>query len=174
MPEADALTTQTKRCNAKKYYLKNKHKIKIKRREYYQKNRKLISERAKSRYKKNRESILKRRRLYYKNNRKIIGVRAKKHAKENQKIFRRKKFIWKLKERYNLTKIEYIRLLKKYNNSCGICQSSNKKRLVIDHDHKKKKVRGLLCRKCNSALGFLNDNLKLVKKAWKYLKKSQK
>lgn len=42
------------------------------------------------------------------------------------------------------------------------------KLLVVDHCHKTKKVRGLLCRKCNTMLHVF-DNYKLYKKAVAYL-----
>lgn len=42
------------------------------------------------------------------------------------------------------------------------------KRLHVDHDHSTGKVRGLLCRKCNVAIGLL-DSQKLLERAAFYL-----
>ncbi len=53
---------------------------------------------------------------------------------------------------------------------CGICGSDSD--LVIDHDHDTKRVRGLLCRGCNAAIGHLHDDMGLILKAaeWVALK----
>lgn len=53
---------------------------------------------------------------------------------------------------------------------CAICRE--KKRLCVDHCHVSKKVRGLLCRECNIALGLLNDSVARLKRAVKYLIKT--
>jgi hypothetical protein len=53
------------------------------------------------------------------------------------------------------------------------CQENAKKPLtrpVIDHCHITGKVRGLLCSKCNKALGLFSDNLNTLEQALKYLK----
>ena len=50
---------------------------------------------------------------------------------------------------------------------CWICGSSH--RLSIDHCHASEKVRGLLCGRCNSALGFFKDDVENLKKAIEYL-----
>jgi hypothetical protein len=40
----------------------------------------------------------------------------------------------------------------------------------IDHDHKTGKVRGLLCRSCNLALGFTKDSPKILQRLIGYLR----
>ena len=52
-------------------------------------------------------------------------------------------------------------------NLCCIC--GEKQELVIDHDHRTGKVRGLLCGSCNKGLGFFKDNKKYLNSAIKYL-----
>jgi hypothetical protein len=47
------------------------------------------------------------------------------------------------------------------------------KPIVLDHDHKTKKIRGWLCGNCNIGIGKLGDNIKSVLNAVKYLKKCE-
>ena len=74
-----------------------------------------------------------------------------------------------LKTRYNLTKDEYNELEKSQNGVCVVC---GKEELCVDHNHESGEVRGLLCNRCNSAVGFVEALLKenLLDKAIKYLK----
>ena len=83
-----------------------------------------------------------------------------------------------------LTLEEYALLLLKQNQRCAICKkeesrldgtkSGRIKVLSVDHDHKTNLVRGLLCGKCNSGMGFFNDNASLLKKAIVYLENHTK
>lgn len=50
---------------------------------------------------------------------------------------------------------------------CSICCTSED--LVIDHCHDTGKVRGKLCRKCNSGIGLLKDDPNLLLRARAYL-----
>ena len=43
--------------------------------------------------------------------------------------------------------------------------------LVVDHDHKTGKVRGLLCHNCNRALGLLKDSTEYLENCISYLKR---
>lgn len=70
-------------------------------------------------------------------------------------------------------------MLKEQEGKCKICSNttnlhSRNNNLDIDHCHITGKVRGLLCNKCNKAIGYFEDNPELIKKALKYLEDSQK
>lgn len=57
--------------------------------------------------------------------------------------------------------------LKNSIKECVICGSSEK--LVVDHDHKSGKIRGLLCNHCNRGLGHFRDDPDLLEFAKIYL-----
>lgn len=52
-------------------------------------------------------------------------------------------------------------------SECDICGCSGN--LVIDHCHSAGEVRGVLCSNCNVALGFLKDDVLLLKSAIRYI-----
>lgn len=56
-------------------------------------------------------------------------------------------------------------------NKCEICESpfKNKTDKHIDHCHETSIVRGVLCHRCNTALGIFGDNKEGLEKAYKYL-----
>lgn len=56
---------------------------------------------------------------------------------------------------------------------CMIC-NENRKPFHVDHCHITNKYRGILCHKCNRAIGFFNDNPITLRKAADYLDKHGK
>lgn len=78
---------------------------------------------------------------------------------------------------YGITFRTYRLMMESQNSLCKICGSEgfimdadrHKMKLVIDHDHKTGKVRGLLCHNCNRALGLLHDSVDNFKAAIAYL-----
>lgn len=77
-----------------------------------------------------------------------------------------------LKARYGITIEQYNSMLLEQNNLCKICSNPETLReqpLSVDHCHKTGKIRGLLCDKCNRAIGILNDNPLILRKAADYL-----
>jgi hypothetical protein len=83
----------------------------------------------------------------------------------------------KLKYRYGISEEEYKRLLAAQGGVCGICGKPpmggrNTKHLNVDHSHDNNVVRGLLCHRCNTALGQFGDNLEGVMKVVAYLQRS--
>ena len=72
---------------------------------------------------------------------------------------------------YEINTIDYLLMLKKQNNLCAICNNvcSTGKSLAIDHDHTTGRIRGLLCFRCNAALGMLKDSPEIIRAALRYL-----
>ncbi len=81
----------------------------------------------------------------------------------------------KLKAAFGINIDEYAAMLNTQGGVCAICKKTpevNKKRLAVDHCHNSKKVRGLLCSTCNSAIGLLRDDISILKSAIQYIRKS--
>jgi len=78
-------------------------------------------------------------------------------------------------KRYGINANDYKQLFEKQNGVCQICKKccSSRQFLSVDHCHKTGKVRGLLCVKCNTALGMLDDNAEYFTAAIMYLKSSE-
>jgi hypothetical protein len=72
----------------------------------------------------------------------------------------------------DITESEYYEMVDDQNGVCLICRKPDPKgRLCIDHDHDTMKVRGLLCRNCNLALGNFKDDPLLLERAALYLQR---
>lgn len=90
-----------------------------------------------------------------------------------------RKYKTSLKRRYGITYEEYEILLTDQNFGCAICKGShsNNKRtsgkLFVDHCHTTGRVRGLLCSRCNHALGQFDDSPEKLKNAINYLDKKE-
>jgi hypothetical protein len=83
---------------------------------------------------------------------------------------------------YGLSIEDHKKLLEKQNNVCAICkkpETSVKRKgseirpLAIDHCHKTKKNRGLLCTRCNTALGLLKEDPNIMSLMIGYIKAHQ-
>lgn len=79
----------------------------------------------------------------------------------------------KRKHRYGKLGISeeiFQEMLKRQAKRCAICKKKqNGERLRVDHDHVTGKVRGLLCKNCNLALGNFKDNPVSLARAIEYL-----
>ena len=66
---------------------------------------------------------------------------------------------WNLMSKYGMSLQEYDDLLKKQGGVCAICRKEQTRghSLCVDHNHETGQNRGLLCHKCNQALGLLQD-----------------
>jgi Recombination endonuclease VII len=71
--------------------------------------------------------------------------------------------------KYGISAADYLDLLRVQNEKCAICRKPGD--LVIDHDHETGAVRGLLCARCNSGLGFFADAPDRLANAIVYLRR---
>lgn len=76
----------------------------------------------------------------------------------------------RIKSLYGLTPQSFNAMLEKQRSKCAICETElTNKNTHIDHCHNAGHVRGLLCSRCNQAIGLLDENIDRLKKAEKYL-----
>lgn len=83
--------------------------------------------------------------------------------------------------RHGISEELFKQILEKQNNLCAICKKppfTEGTQPNIDHDHKccpgqwscGNCIRGILCNRCNSALGFLDDSIDNAMRLIEYLK----
>jgi hypothetical protein len=73
--------------------------------------------------------------------------------------------------KFGLTVEQYDTMLAEQNNGCAICGQScaTGMNLAVDHDHATGKVRALLCKNCNTAIGLLGEDTDRMAKAIEYI-----
>lgn len=79
---------------------------------------------------------------------------------------------------FGITVEQYNELLADQSGGCGICgrtaaEVDPRQELAVDHCHKTGKVRGILCKHCNFAIGRLGDDIDGLLRALTYLRKAQ-
>jgi len=80
-----------------------------------------------------------------------------------------------LLRKYGITPDEYKEMLKEQQDKCKICERDFDGEVNVphvDHCHSSGKVRGLICRTCNTGLGNFEDRTDWLKKAVEYLETS--
>ena len=121
----------------------------------------------------------------------VVGhTNQKEYRREYTKALRKRKGHKEIVSRrhkcntYNIIEEELDELWEEaWCHICGITQTElNKKhkykktsasKLNIDHCHKTGKVGKLLCNRCNTALGFLQDSPELLRRSIQYLKENR-
>ncbi len=156
--------------------------------EYHKRNRQKIIERAKNWRIENKDKYNEfyRKRytnpIYREKHAKVVDNwraknldRAREYSREyakNHPIEQRRQW---LKRAYGISLETYQILLESQNGKCAICGKENAhkrtKYLFVDHNHNTGKVRGLLCQKCNSLIGYSDENVNNLNMAIEYLKK---
>lgn len=76
---------------------------------------------------------------------------------------------------YGITENEYNAILERQGGRCGICRTDDPgaKGWAIDHCHESELVRGVLCGRCNSGIGLLRDDHRVIAAAAEYVKRNR-
>ncbi len=72
------------------------------------------------------------------------------------------------KHKYGITPEQFDAMFTAQGGCCKVC-GDRPKTLSVDHCHNTLKVRGLLCHKCNSALGLMKHQTTILESAISYL-----
>lgn len=86
---------------------------------------------------------------------------------------------WSLKTHFGITPQDYEKMFESQQGRCAVCdQQETAERdgklvaLAVDHDHKTGSIRGLLCSKCNCALGLVGDNAERLRSMIAYIERN--
>lgn len=77
-----------------------------------------------------------------------------------------------LKWNHGIDADQYALMLQMQGGKCAICnllKTSSVPNFAVDHSHLTGRIRGLLCAKCNTALGLFQDRIDILLKAKRYL-----
>lgn len=126
------------------------------------------------------------RKEHYASNPKKFAAASRKWSKNNPEKRNATKRAWYAKNKarhkdvvlrrnYGISLKDYDSLFSSQGGKCAICKEATAgargRSLFIDHCHVTGRVRGLLCGKCNTLLGFVNDRPDLLDSAKEYLAK---
>lgn len=103
-------------------------------------------------------------------------IATAKHYLENPNYYKNKS----LKKLYGMSNDDFVKLKAAQNGVCACCKKPETRinrrnpknpisELAVDHCHTTGKIRGLLCSKCNFAIGLVDDNTEILKNLIEYL-----
>lgn len=149
-PERVALYRQKLR----EIYYRQRAEIKVKRSDYYQRNREAIQARRKIQRDLRRDPEA------------VAAKEAERLTRQKTALYRKYlRLVWRL---YGLTPDRFEALVIEQNGACGICGRTDFK-LCVDHDHATGQVRGLLCHRCNMHIRSFEADERWVEAARTYL-----
>jgi hypothetical protein len=100
-------------------------------------------------------------RCYWRNRTKLLEKKKQEYPQRRNEILARRREL-----EYGVDEEFIKRLTSIQNCKCGICKHPLK--LYVDHEHKNKPVRGLLCNHCNLKLALI-ENKAWLRRVFKYL-----
>ena len=106
--------------------------------------------------------------------------RAEKHRRGNLEWEKRNPGRTKelhFKRKYGIDNARFQELLTAQDGKCAMCKMPHEPpncqtSLDVDHDHSTKRVRGLLCQRCNKGLGLLQDSIAILSAGVEYLRQA--
>ena len=128
-----------------------------------------FKERAAARYRANPEPVKERVRRWQRENPEKQAARMREYRASGRRseVDRRSH----LKRRFGITPEQYESMLEAQGGRCAICRRRPRADIAlhVDHEHESGEIRGLLCFRCNNALGDFGDSERLLHRAAAYL-----
>lgn len=111
---------------------------------------------------------------------KVDGEDEKTYQARRQRVYRavsQEAFQgYDLKRNYGISRKTYLEMFEVQDGCCAICGAKETTvikgktlSLAVDHCHKGGKIRGLLCKGCNQAIGLMKENPEILRRAIAYL-----
>lgn len=115
-----------------------------------------------------------RRANFHRRREKLVAVSRAKY-KQDPEYWQR----YALRKRFGLTREAYDELYRAQAGVCAICGEAETCKsklgkvvaLTVDHCHETGRIRGLLCKKCNSCLGMMDESPVQLRRAAQYLER---
>lgn len=149
------------------YYLAHRAELLARRRERVKQNPQRVSEYNKAYYQRHKTEMLAQRQERRKQNPFLVREVARRWGRNGGWARQRERTV---RLQFGLSPQQYAELLAR---PCDICGRTGKQerhgKLCFDHNHITGQFRGMLCSRCNSAIGLLQDNPELIRKAAEYL-----
>lgn len=102
-----------------------------------------------------------------------MRINSRRYYREN----REKVMAYHLQKKFGLSAEQYEAMHNEQNGLCAICLRPERstrngvlRKLCVDHCHKTNKIRGLLCKDCNTAIGLLEENVEAFHRAAEYVR----
>lgn len=85
--------------------------------------------------------------------------------------YRSKRYESAFRRKYGISYAERDALLAAQGSACGVCRRTDpgSRGWQLDHCHASRKVRGVLCQFCNTAIGLLRDDPSVARSLADYL-----
>jgi hypothetical protein len=112
-------------------------------------------------------------RAYWEKNREKLNAARRGKARPKTPEQKVKYSLVRTAQELNTTPEQIKELEAEQGGVCAICGKPPKvggRRLSVDHDHATGKIRGMLCTRCNTALGSFDDDIERITKAADYLR----
>jgi Recombination endonuclease VII len=189
--DKDLERLERRRASRRRYRETHKEQIKAAARRYRETHKDEISEHARRYHESHKEEIRKARRRYRETHKEEIKAAQRRYRETHkEQISERARHKWqtdpdhrekhrvrnRLAQRrmvfrkvYGISWADYEAMFERQGGACAICKRTGLT-LCVDHCHLTGEVRGLLCIRCNSAIGFCSDDPALLLAAAAYLR----
>jgi hypothetical protein len=143
----------------KAYYFSHREEIAVRNKIYRAAHKEKIAAQVKTYYAAHREEKAARDKIYHATHKEKCLAQSKAHHLR----------------RYGLSRADFDALLDSQGGVCAVCKKAdwNGRGPFVDHDHDTGKVRGIICNKCNTALGMIGDDPKIARAMGDYLEETK-